>query len=113
ASGAAGRHWGRLFPTADWLYQPRCEAPADEPTVLDDHGADYSERFGNHSLLSSAATAAEHVSTVRQCGAGGVQLLPAMQLQAGPELSALPARGWDAGCVLSVLRGGVGDRAIG
>jgi hypothetical protein len=67
-----------------------------------ERGAEY--HSGHHSLLLTSAPFAKRLPTMRLRRAAWVQLLPSLQLQAGPELSAMPARGWDKRHLLSLLR---------
>src|SRR6185436_384269 len=94
ADGPGGRSCRRLLPLAHRLHKPRRETTWNEPYALDDHGHYYSQRSGHHPLLPSAATAQQRVPAMWECRANGIQLLPALQLQTEPQLSAVPARGW-------------------
>ena len=76
------------------LYKLRRETPRDEPGPLDDCGTFYSQRSGHDSLLRIAATTGERLPTMWERSPAGIQLLPSLQLQTKPELSAVPARGW-------------------
>ena len=103
-AGDTGWNWGRLLPAVHRLYQSRRETPRDEPYTLDACGHSYSQWPGYSRLLHFAATAAHCLPAMRKRRANGIQLLPSLQLQTEPELSAVPALDWRKRCLLSVLR---------
>ena len=91
---APARPGAGLFSAAHRLYKPRRETPRHEPGFLDDPGRYYPQRSGHHSLLPPAATAAQRLPAMWERSPTGIQLLPSLQLQTEPELSAVPAPGW-------------------
>src|SRR2546427_1181954 len=85
---------GGLFSVVNRLYKPRRETPRDEPYNVDACVRSYSQWPGHSRLLHPAATAEQCLPAMWQCRAAGIQLLPSLQPQTEPELSAGPAPGW-------------------
>src|ERR1700757_1981243 len=103
-AGAVTRPGGGRLPAVYRLYKPRRETPWHEPRSLDDGGHSYSQRPWHPALLRAAAAVAERLPTMRDWSRNRLQLLPAMQLQAAPELPAMPADDRAERHLLSVLR---------
>ncbi len=112
ANGDAGRLCDGLLFFAARLCGARRKTPRYEPAVVDNGGDSDSQCTGTCSLFRPAATTARYLSAMWQRNPSGLQLLPALQPQTEPKLSAVPSVGWRKRSILSALRS-FGQRSAG